>query len=561
MRSSYFKNPPIEPDIHKWPVYKLSQDRDYFIRQLRTFVFNRMTENGTRSVRAVLERALYMERTRIHENPWKVDPPDERVFWSKVRKSLPREGEDYGREATYQILQDIIGRYAQEIVGTFSVRTFRFARRFLTIFFARLLNTIADRSIWSRRFKLHDKLQVVGEIELIRELMQKGTVIVVPTHSSNLDSILIGYMLDSIVGLPSFSYGAGLNLYNTGIVAFFMNRLGAYRVDRRKKNLIYLETLKAFSRLSIEKGVNSLFFPGGTRSRSGRIENKLKIGLLSTAVEAQRSLYQEKKDKKIFIVPLNVSYHFVLEAGTLIHQHLRAEGKERFIVSRKDESYSIRKNIKFIWKLFSNTSEITFSFGQPMDVLGNPVDHDGISLDNYHRPIDVRDFFRLGDQVTTDLQRESQYSRTLAERIVHSYYRDHVVLSSSFVAFLAFEILRKEHPHLDIFGVMKLPPDDYRFDWDSLRRGGLELQEALIRMAGREEVKLSDVIRADIDTLLQDGMKNLGVYHAEKPIYLDRKGVVRSESFKLLYFYHNRLEGYRLDEQVEWQQLVVAVEE
>ena len=48
------------------------------------------------------------------------------------------------------------------------------------------------------------------------------------------DSILIGYALDAFVIIPSFSYGAGLNLYNTGYTAYFMNRLGA-RVDRRKR--------------------------------------------------------------------------------------------------------------------------------------------------------------------------------------------------------------------------------------------------------------------------------------------------------------------------------------
>ena len=61
------------------------------------------------------------------------------------------------------------------------------------------------------------------------------TVIIVPTHFSNLDSILIGYAIDGIMGLPAFHYGAGLNLYDLELVAYFINRLGAYKVDRRKK--------------------------------------------------------------------------------------------------------------------------------------------------------------------------------------------------------------------------------------------------------------------------------------------------------------------------------------
>ncbi|HRW76434.1 MAG TPA: 1-acyl-sn-glycerol-3-phosphate acyltransferase, partial [Saprospiraceae bacterium] len=309
MRSDYHKYPPIEPDIRQWPVYRLSQDRDHFIRQMRTSVFNQLTANQTKSVKALVDRALYMERSRIKDNPWKVDPPDERLFWSKVRKRMASAVEEDNHETEYDVLQEIIHRYAREIVGTFQINTFLFARRFLTFFFSRLLNTLKAGSLFGNRYQLHDQLNVVGEFEMVRSLMKKGTVIIVPTHSSNLDSILIGYMLDAILGLPSFSYGAGLNLYNTGYIAYFMNRLGAYRVDRRKKNLIYLETLKSFSRLSIERKVNSLFFPGGTRSRSGQIEPKLKIGLLSTAVEAQRSNFQKGQEDKIFIAPLNVSYH------------------------------------------------------------------------------------------------------------------------------------------------------------------------------------------------------------------------------------------------------------
>ncbi|MFM8486585.1 MAG: 1-acyl-sn-glycerol-3-phosphate acyltransferase, partial [Bacteroidota bacterium] len=119
------------------------------------------------------------------------------------------------------------------------------------------------------RRNLYERLNIVGDVGTVAELFKHGTVVVVPTHSSNLDSILVGYAMDQIMGFPSFSYGAGLNLYNFGPAAYYMNRLGAYRVDRRKKNEIYLETLKTMSRLSIQRGVNSLFFPGGTRSRSG----------------------------------------------------------------------------------------------------------------------------------------------------------------------------------------------------------------------------------------------------------------------------------------------------
>ena len=76
------------------------------------------------------------------------------------------------------------------------------------------------------------------------------------------------------------------------------------------------------------------------------------MGLMGTAVEAQRALCEQGKNDKIFIVPLVLNYHFVLEAQYLIEQHLKATGKEHYL-NLKDASYSRRKIFKFIWKLFS----------------------------------------------------------------------------------------------------------------------------------------------------------------------------------------------------------------
>ena len=256
-------------------------------------------------------------------------------FWKQTQKLVfNRKGvaQEVQSQNLQSALQDIVHKYAEEIVGTFNKKTFLFARKFLTLFFTRLLNAARTKSIfqlWGSTHRLSDRMIVQGNIELIRNLMKRGIVVVVPTHFSNLDSILIGYAIDTFVGLPSFSYGAGLNLYNSGIAAYFMNRLGAYRLDRRKKNPIYLETLKGMSNLSLQRGVNSLFFADGTRSRSGRIQTDLKLGLLGTVVSAQRALMQKGDDRKIFVVPLILNYHFVLEARYLIDQHLSRQGKEQ----------------------------------------------------------------------------------------------------------------------------------------------------------------------------------------------------------------------------------------
>lgn len=552
--------PQVIPNIEDWPIYKLSQDRSNFVEEINEYTLNRLLEKPSGKLSDAISKTIYKELIRIKEEPWKVDPPKDKAFWKQiskkhVRKALDNEAEDEIKASNKESLKRIIKRYSEEIVGSFQIKTFLFARRFLYLFFTRLLNTAALRSIkglWQQKHKLNDKLVVDGEVESIRSLIKKGTVVLVPTHFSNLDSIMIGYAMDAFVGLPSFSYGAGLNLYNTGYTAYFMNRLGAYRIDRRKKNSIYLETLKTMSMLSIKRGVNSLFFPGGTRSRSGHLEKKLKLGLLGTAVEAQRQIYQEGRKDKIFIVPLVLGYHFVLEAEFLIEQQLRKMGKEQYLKA-KDDSHKPFRIFKFAWRVFSKGNDISLSFGQPMDVLGNPVDKDGNSYSKQQEKVDVQEYFiGKNGEVNADLQREAQYTDLLGERIVERFHKDNVVLSSHLLAFAAFKILEHENPSLDLYGILRLPAEDYVFSKDLLSQVVQMLKNQLLTMEAQEEIRLSKQIHWSIDELLKDGIQHLGNFHVKNPLYYDKQGRIISDSFKVLFYYHNRLDNYELEQYIKW---------
>jgi len=557
--------PRIIEKIEDWPIHRLSEDRAAFIRDLEDATFKRLRSRKLQDMVDLIVKTIYQERIRIKESPWKVDPPNDRSFWNKISKrlitkSLDRKDSDALAEAE-DILQKIIHRYSEEIVGTFKIPTFRFAQRFLTVLFNRLLNAAFDKSIaslWRGRRQLYERLNVVGDVETVRRLFQHGTVVVVPTHSSNLDSILVGYAMDQIMGLPSFSYGAGLNLYNFGPAAYFMNRLGAYRVDRRKKNAIYLETLKTMSNLSIQRGVNSLFFPGGTRARSGELEQELKLGLLGTAVEAQRSLCERGENRKVFIVPLVIGYHFVLEAPFLIEQHLRYTGKENYLRLR-DDSLSVRSWFRFVWRFFSTTSDISLSVGKPMDVLGNFVDADGRSFDRFGNEINIGEYFMSENQINEDRQREGEYTKLLAERIVERYAVENVVLSSHLIAFAVFEMLLHQNPKLDLFGILRLPPDDYLFPFDSVVEVVEQMQAQLYDWERAGKIKLSPEIHFRAPEVVRHGVKKLGMFHREKPLGFTKGEDIVSSNFRVLYFYHNRLKNYGLENSVQWKSEEIEV--
>lgn len=557
--------PRIIERIEDWPIYRLSKDRADFIREIDEFTFKRLVSKHRKDLADVIVKTMYQERIRIKEDPWKVDPPNERQFWNRISKKLIKKSLDrddpQAKAAAEDLLQKIIHRYSEEIVGTFQIPTFRFAQRFLTAFFNRIFNAAVGKSlraIWRGRRHLYERLNMTGDTATVRELFKHGTVVVVPTHSSNLDSILVGYALDQMLGMPSFSYGAGLNLYNFGPAAYFMNRLGAYRVDRRKKNPIYLETLKVMSNLSIQRGVNTLFFPGGTRSRSGELETDLKMGLLGTAVEAQRAMCQQENGKKVFIVPLVICYNFVLEAPFLIEQHLRSTGKENYIRLR-DEGKSVRGWLRFIWRFFSTTSDITLSIGRPLDVLGNMVDAEGRSYDRFGNELDIRHYFTSKNEVNEDRQREEEYTKILAERIVERYHLENVVLSSHLTAFAVFEMLMHENPKLDLFGILRLPPDDYMFPFHAVVEVVEQMQIRLYLWEQQGKIRLAPEIHRSPEEVVRDGVKNLGIFHAEKPLSLTKEGHIVSSNFRVLYFYHNRLQNYELQKAVHWKSAEIEV--
>lgn len=556
--------PQLYPDISTWPIYRLLERREEFVREINEHTLEKYQHRKVAELDDVIAKTVYMERIRINEEPWKVDPPKERQFWRKVQSRLVEEvldkPESEAKEATLAILWKIVNRYSEEIVGTFKISTFQFARKFLTLFFSRLLNAAKGKNLTGRFFgsrrSLTEHLKVVGDMDTIRALFDKGTVVVVPTHFSNIDSIMVGYVMDAILGLPSFSYGAGLNLYNTGYTAYFMNRLGAYRVDRRKKNNIYLDTLKAMSTLSLVKGVNTLFFPGGTRSRAGNIEDKLKMGLLGTTIEAQRMLCQAGKSEKIFIVPLVMSYPFVLEARFLIEQHLKQTGKEQYLSSR-DQGTSIRSIARFVWELFGKSADITMSFGKPFDVMGNFVNAEGISTDKRGKPVDIKDYFLSDGALQPDYQREEEYTRLLADKIVERFHEENVVLSPHLLAYAVFNILRQQNPGLDLYGVLRLPCEDYFFPLPLVTEVVELMRAKLLTLNTEGKIKLSpELVHLSPEELIRDGVANLGLYHAQKPLFFNKEGTIESADFKVLYYYHNRMEGYQLANGLPWNRLL-----
>ncbi|MBI2711715.1 MAG: 1-acyl-sn-glycerol-3-phosphate acyltransferase, partial [Bdellovibrio sp.] len=407
---------------------------------------------------SLLGEALYAERLRLKRSRpgifTKKRYRGDRKLWSEIQSGLLRPSAEANRA---DLVNRVIGHYAEEIGGHFDPRVYWFATRAVPWGFNWLLNAASVRRFlpWGMTESLQSRLHIVGEVPQLQKLCDQGTILLVPTHQSNIDSVLIGYVI-YLMSMPPFSYGAGLNLYSNPVFSFFMSELGAYTVDRQKTNVIYKNTLKNYSTELLKEGVHSIFFPGGGRSRSGAIESRVKLGLLGTGLDAQiENLRRGKEKAKVFVVPMVMSYDFVLEAASLIEDFLSESGKHRFIMM-DDESWQPTKVLGFFWKLFSSKSAVTVRIGHPLDIFGNPVDEEGNSIGPNGTTIDPARWLTTQGELKRDERRDHEYTRQLGERLSDRFHKENTVLCSHLVAFAFFETLRGKYPEFDLFKFLRL---------------------------------------------------------------------------------------------------------
>jgi glycerol-3-phosphate O-acyltransferase len=298
----------------------------------------------------------------------------------------------------------------------------------------------------------------------------------------------------------------------------------------------------SYSKYNIKKNVNSIFFPGGTRSRSGEIETNLKIGLMGSLLEAQFDRVKNKEDN-VFVIPIVLNYHSVLEAKPLIYSYLKSIGRKKFI-SRTKTMVKRSKPIgifKSVYRILAKKSEFVFSIGKPMDVFGNPVDIDGNSIDSNGNKIDISDYFKREGELVKDAQRDIVYTKMLAKKIADSYLTYNVILSSHIVSFVLFNIMLESLEIEDVFELFKYNEKEVSIEYNVFKKRIKELLGQLTIMKDNEQVILSDEFELSIDELIDVGIKKLGVYHDEKVIFMNKEGSLKTENFGLLFYYANRL--------------------
>ncbi len=439
-----------------------------------------------------------------------------------------------------RVLHTIVANMAYDVAGNFDPRVYRIARQAVPRLVAGLMEPrrLAASFTEPRSEVLGRVLRVQGDIEHLQYLQSEGSLVFVPTHSSNLDSIVLAQALE-VSGLPPVIYGAGKNLFTNPIISFFMHNLGAYRVDRRIRVQLYKEVLKLYSQVMIERGYHSLFFPGGTRSRSGMIERHLKLGLLGSAVEAFTTNRVRRVERPVWFVPTTINYALVLEAETLIRDWLTEEGQTRYIIE-DDEFSQIDRWVAFFRKVVGMRGACIIRFGEPIDPFGNLLDEKGASLSPAGHNIDPGGYIERRGMPVVDPDRDAAYTRELGIVLAERYERDTVLMSTQVVAHILFRHLVKATPGMDLFSRLRLR-NEIGIDRSVVHKDLADARDRLLALEAKGEVRISDVVREDSpEQLLEGGLQFWSGYHSSTAASLEDGRVLLCDPSLLLY-YQNRL--------------------
>jgi glycerol-3-phosphate O-acyltransferase len=235
----------------------------------------------------------------------------------------------------------------------------------------------------------------------------------------------------------------------------------------------------------------------------------------------------------------------VLEAPELVNDYLQVKGQDRYF--HEEDNYGSFPLLKFMFKFFTKGSNISVSIGRGLDVIGNYVDEGGNSLDTNSKVINTRDYFVSHGQISIDAQREAEYTRMLAAKIVTEFHRINRVFASHLVAFVAFEMLVKQFPKLDLFGLLRLPEEDLEITYEEFKATVRKVRKEIYRMRDDDKINHATHLKGNSDVVIKRGIDNVGIFHLRRPLLKNKKGNIITQDLNLLYYYHNRLAGYGLE--------------
>jgi len=221
-----------------------------------------------------------------------------------VREAIDRLADDEGRFVAE--LRRQADAYLKEIAADFNPYLLRFMRSFMSFVFNRMYSEV----------DIPD-----AAVDLMKQTGAKGPLIVLPSHKSHVDYLLISWAM-GWKGVAPPLIAAGINLSFWPVGTFFRGS-GAFFLRRSfRSNRLYAMIFSEYLTKVLAEGYNLEFFIEGGRSRTGKVLSP-KMGMIRWIARATL----ENRIPECYLLPVDISYEKVVE--TRAYARELAGGKKR----------------------------------------------------------------------------------------------------------------------------------------------------------------------------------------------------------------------------------------
>jgi glycerol-3-phosphate O-acyltransferase len=224
--------------------------------------------------------------------------------------------------------------YFREIAADFSIMYIRLFKATIDYLFKKIFSGIH-----------YD----VEDFKKIREASCKGPLILVPSHKSHMDYLIISCMFYQNKMIPPHIWsGSNLTFFPMGKI---FRRSGAFFVRRTFKGLnLYAAVIKQYIKSLVNEGYTIEIFIEGGRSRTGKVIHP-KMGTLKYLLEA----VDEGYNRDLVFAPITVNYDRILEENSYLKE---LKGKEK----TRETTSSFLKSSKLIKRKYG---AVYMGFNEP----------------------------------------------------------------------------------------------------------------------------------------------------------------------------------------------------
>jgi glycerol-3-phosphate O-acyltransferase len=189
-------------------------------------------------------------------------------------------------------------------------------------------------------------------IEQLRELAKEGTLVLLPSHKSHMDYVVLAWVLyRHKLPLPFIAAGDNLNFFPMGPI---LRRAGAFFIRRSfGSDRLYAAVVDAYVRRVLRDGRGLEFFLEGGRSRTGKLLPP-KLGLLSMAVDAALGV----PTRTTWFCPISIGYERFVEEKAFVRE---LSGGEK-------QKENVRGLVRSVDVLVGHYGRLSVQFGKPLSL-------------------------------------------------------------------------------------------------------------------------------------------------------------------------------------------------